>query len=362
MATHRKPRVGRPSVRTAFTLATATAASVGVLTHPVQADPRLSPDQVRAQLDALNQQAEAATQDYDGAVAQAAELQRQASNLQQQAADTDAAANELRTRLGRIAAAEYRDGGMDPAVRLLTSAHPDDYLRLAGSLSQVSTAQQQLLDQYAVRRHALSGQQATLATRLAALQAQQQRITAARARIKAALASAQRLLDTLDAAQRAALQHSGGSGGGSDSGNSGGGSGSSSGGSAAELPVSSTVADVPASGRAAAAVAFARAQLGKPYVWGATGPGSFDCSGLTQAAWRSAGVSLPRTTYEQIDAGRRVSASALEPGDLVFYYSGITHVALYVGGGRIIHAPHPGAAVEYAPVGEMPISGAVRPA
>ena len=111
-----------------------------------------------------------------------------------------------------------------------------------------------------------------------------------------------------------------------------------------------------------AAVAFAEAQIGKPYVWGATGPGSFDCSGLTQAAWRAAGVALPRTTYQQINAGRRITVSQLRPGDLVFYYAGISHVAIYVGGGRIVHAPHPGAAVEYAPVGEMPVSGAVRPA
>ncbi|MGW4165136.1 C40 family peptidase, partial [Streptomyces sp. NPDC004788] len=113
-------------------------------------------------------------------------------------------------------------------------------------------------------------------------------------------------------------------------------------------------------GRAAAAIAFAEAQLGKPYVWGATGPSAYDCSGLTQAAWRAAGVSLPRTTYTQINAGRRVSRSELAPGDLVFFYSGISHVGLYIGGGRMIHAPRPGAPVRIAPIDEMPFAGATR--
>lgn len=111
---------------------------------------------------------------------------------------------------------------------------------------------------------------------------------------------------------------------------------------------------------AAQAISFARAQLGKPYVWGATGPSAYDCSGLTQAAWRAAGVSLPRTTYTQINAGPRVSRSQLAPGDLVFFYSGISHVGLYIGGGQMIHAPRPGAPVRIAPIDEMPFAGATR--
>ncbi len=114
--------------------------------------------------------------------------------------------------------------------------------------------------------------------------------------------------------------------------------------------------------RAARAVAFAYAQLGKPYVWGATGPAGYDCSGLTQAAWAAAGVALPRTTYTQIDAGTRVPRDRLAPGDLVFYYAGLSHVALYVGDGLVIHAPRPGDPVGLAPVGGMPFAGAARPA
>lgn len=97
-------------------------------------------------------------------------------------------------------------------------------------------------------------------------------------------------------------------------------------------------------------------------MWGATGPGSFDCSGLTQAAWRAAGVSLPRTTYTQINAGQRISRDQLAPGDLVFFYSGVTHVGMYVGNGQMIHAPRPGSTVRLAPVDSMPWAGASRPA
>lgn len=98
----------------------------------------------------------------------------------------------------------------------------------------------------------------------------------------------------------------------------------------------------------AKAVAYARAQLGKPYVYGAAGPGSYDCSGLTMSAWRAAGVSIPRTSQAQWSGLARVSASAVQPGDLVIY-NGAGHVAIYIGGGQIIEAPRPGKPVQTAP-------------
>ncbi len=112
---------------------------------------------------------------------------------------------------------------------------------------------------------------------------------------------------------------------------------------------------------AQAAVAFAYAQLGKPYVYGATGPSGYDCSGLTGAAWKAAGVSIPRTSGAQWSGLRSVSTSNLRPGDIVVYYGG-GHVGLYVGNGMIIHAPRPGKSVEKVSLNTMPISGAVRPA
>jgi cell wall-associated NlpC family hydrolase len=111
------------------------------------------------------------------------------------------------------------------------------------------------------------------------------------------------------------------------------------------------------------AVAFAYAQLGKPYQWGATGPGSYDCSGLAQAAWAAAGVNIPRTTYAQWAALPHISTSALEPGDLL-YFDGVGHVAIYVGGGDIIDAPQTGMDVQKIPLSgwyKSTLVGAARP-
>ncbi|MFL6027592.1 MAG: NlpC/P60 family protein [Friedmanniella sp.] len=110
------------------------------------------------------------------------------------------------------------------------------------------------------------------------------------------------------------------------------------------------------------ALAFARSQLGKPYSYGAVGPQAYDCSGLTGAAWKAAGVTLPRTSEQQFAVGQKVAQADLKPGDLVFFYgSKPTHVGLYVGAGQIIHAPRPGKTVEYSMLAYMPFSGARRP-
>ncbi|MBW8701417.1 putative endopeptidase [Streptomyces sp. MBT84] len=117
--------------------------------------------------------------------------------------------------------------------------------------------------------------------------------------------------------------------------------------------------------KAEKALAYARAQVGKPYVWGATGPDSYDCSGLTQAAWKAAGVSLPRTTYDQVDAGTTVPLADAQPGDLIFFYDDISHVGIYIGDGMMIHAPKPGAYVREESIyydGSSIIHSVVRPA
>jgi len=119
--------------------------------------------------------------------------------------------------------------------------------------------------------------------------------------------------------------------------------------------------DVPASGRAAAAVRFAMAQIGKPYVYGAAGPSAYDCSGLTMAAWGSAGVGLPHSSSAQYGSGTHISASQLQPGDLVFYYSPISHVGMYIGHGMIVNAENPSAGIRVTGLYSMPYVGAVRP-
>ncbi|MEV0147902.1 MULTISPECIES: NlpC/P60 family protein [unclassified Nonomuraea] len=119
-----------------------------------------------------------------------------------------------------------------------------------------------------------------------------------------------------------------------------------------------------ASGNAAAVLRFAYSQVGKPYVFGGTGPGGWDCSGLTQASWRAAGVSLPRTTWQQWawGASRRVALNALQPGDLIFS-SGLGHVSIYAGNGQIVHAPQTGDVVKVATLSSYggALVGAIRP-
>jgi cell wall-associated NlpC family hydrolase len=134
-----------------------------------------------------------------------------------------------------------------------------------------------------------------------------------------------------------------------------------------------TIADVPdpsgcGSGSASLPVGVARTaidaalkEVGKPYVWGAEGPKSYDCSGLTSKAWADAGVTIPRTSEQQWKQLTRIPLSLLRPGDLVVYYEGASHVAIYIGNGKVIQAPRPGAVVKISPIAGNPILGAVRP-
>jgi cell wall-associated NlpC family hydrolase len=114
------------------------------------------------------------------------------------------------------------------------------------------------------------------------------------------------------------------------------------------------------SSKGAKALAFAKKQIGDSYRFGATGPNSWDCSGLTGGAWKAAGVKIPRTSQAQFRAGRKIAKSDLKPGDLVFFYSGISHVGIYAGGGNVIHASRPGKPVGTIKMKYMPYQGARR--
>ncbi|QGV78988.1 C40 family peptidase [Streptomyces ficellus] len=342
MAAHRKPRQHPLSGRAAVTLALAGAATATAFEGSGHAEPRQTPAQVRAQADRLYQEAEEATEKYNGVKEEAERAEAALKALRDEAARRTARLNAARDALGSVATAQYRGGGLDPAARFLLSSDPDAYLRSAAVADRVG-------DRQAAAVGAAAGQAAELARlhseatgRLRDLAARRAELARHKATVQDRIGAAEKLLDRLTAAQRAAY----------DGGSAGAGAATGPAPVGAAAPVQGT--------RAAQAVAYAYGALGKPYVWGATGPGSYDCSGLTQAAWRSAGVALPRTTYSQIDAGRRVPRSALAPGDLVFFYSGVSHVGLYVGDGRMIHAPRPGAPVRIAPIDEMPWAGATR--
>ncbi|WUH91401.1 NlpC/P60 family protein [Streptomyces sp. NBC_00433] len=341
----------RTTARIGVTLALASAASVSLLGETGHAAPQPTPDQVRTQVAALYQQAERATEDYDGAKEQADAATSAVSALQDQLARKTAKLNSTRDALGNIAAAQYRSGGIDPLLQLALSSTPDTYLARASYLDQAGTQQSTALAQLAVQQRDIAATRARAQDKLAALRDARARVADHERTVKAKLAAAQALLAQLTAAQRAAV--AAGEGPAPASGEP-----ATANRDTVRVPFASVSAPSP---RAARAVAFAYGALGLPYVWGATGPHAYDCSGLTQAAWRAAGVSLPRTTDTQINAGSRVPRSRLQPGDLVFFYSGASHVGIYIGGGNMIHAPHPGASVRVAPISEMPFAGAVRP-
>ncbi|MFF8913367.1 NlpC/P60 family protein [Streptomyces sp. NPDC015032] len=346
MAAHRKPKQ-RPytgsAARTAATLAFAGAATAAVMPGPAHADPQRTPARIRAEVDRLHHDAEIATEQYNGAKEQATAAADALDTLRDEAARRTERLNASRDALGSFAAAQYRTGGLDPSVQLALSSDPDQYLERASYVDRIGDRRAAEIDEVERQVAGIAQLRSRAKDKLAALTARQAELKKHKATIRTKLADAQRLLATLSPAERAAYE-------GSDGAHSAG---------RADRGTGRGPAPAPGS-RAAEAVAFAYGALGKPYVWGATGPSSFDCSGLTQAAWRSAGVALPRTTYTQINAGQHISRSELAPGDLVFFYSGISHVGLYIGNGQMIHAPRPGAPVRIAPIDQMPFAGATR--
>lgn len=337
MAAHRKPRhpsAGGGRARKAATLALAGAATATAFDGTAHAAPELTPAQVKAKVDQLYQEAEAATERYNGAKEKSEKAQDRLAVLQDEAARKEERLNSEREALGTVAAAQYRSGGLDPALQLVLSDDPDAYLdgaalaeRAGDRQSATVTRVRKQLGEIERLRGAARVELDSLTTRQAELKRHSTTITDK-------LDTARDLLTQLTAEERARLTDPG------------------------AAPTTVTVAAPNA--RAAAAVSYARQKLGSPYVWGATGPDAFDCSGLIQAAYGSAGVALPRTTYAQIDTGQRVSRTELRPGDLVFFYSGISHVGLYIGDGQMIHAPNPSSPVRVAPIDQMPFAGATR--
>lgn len=299
-------------------------------------------------MDRLYEEAEAATERYNGAKEQADEAERALTGLREETARKTDQLNTARSALGTLAASQYRSGSLGTAVQLALASDPQQYLSQASFIARAGdrnaagiTTVRRRLDEVGKLREQAAG-------RLADLRSRQDELAGHKTVIEEKLTAAKNLLARLTAEERAAYEAQAPGGAGAAP--------------AAPGPTGSTPPPPSDGSRAARAVAFAHSAIGKPYIWGATGPGSFDCSGLTQAAWRSAGVSLPRTTYTQINAGRRVSRDQLAPGDLVFFYSGVTHVGLYIGNGQMIHAPRPGSTVRSAPIDSMPWAGASRPA
>jgi len=343
LASHRKPRtriLASAGPRAAVGITSAALASVTLMSETAHAAPaKPSISEVKKQVDTLNQQAEVATQQYDQAKEKTATQRTKTNQLLAQVAEKTQKMNESRRVLGQFAAEQYRNGGLDETTQLLLSDDPAGFLNQTHLLDRLSTTQEQALQTFKVQQEQASIQRGQATASLQELTTSQGKLATQKKNVQAKLASAQKLLNSLNAAERAKL--------------------------AAMQPKSSTsnasyTYNGPASGRAAAAIQFALSQRGKPYVSGGTGPNSYDCSGLTMAAYKAAGITIGRTTWDQVKDGTAVSESDLRPGDLVFFYSGISHVGIYLGNGNVVHAPHTGATVEIAPMSWMPFAAARR--
>ena len=337
MASHRRRTV---PVRTAITLtATGAAAATGVGLSST-AGHAASVTDVQAQVKTLQQQAETATNNYDAAAEQMSALHQQVDQLQGQAVAAQTSMNTLLGTLGPMAAAQYRTGSVDPTLTMMLSQNPDQYLQHALTMNQLGQSEAMTLKSLKAEKAQLAVLKKQAGERLAQLQQTENQAAALRTQIVAKNRQAQALLSSLTFAQQQQI-------------------------SPVNVDWNLSAAKIAAlpqvSGRAGVAVAFAKSKLGIYYQWGGIGNPGYDCSGLTQAAWKAAGVQLGRTTYDQVNDGYAVAPilSNLQPGDLILY-SGNEHIAIYVGNGTVIHAPSTGHPVQYGPWNMLPIDAVRR--
>ena len=319
------------------------AGGLSVFAAGAGAAPQPTVDQVQARIDQLTSQFDRVSEQFDQASQQLSAAQSKLSQVRVRLSHANAQFQAAQANMAQSAAAAFEDAGATSIAGVLTSGDPSVVLQ-----------QGSLLTEQSGNRKAETKQLLTDASQLAGVEQQVQRTESGIASLKSQLAGHKNSLGKLISTQKATLASLTVPQQQTVQSNSIGASGSS-----APQPYTG-----PTSTQAGKAVAFAYAQLGKPYQWGATGPGSFDCSGLTQAAWAAAGVSIPRTTYEQWAALPHIATSAIQPGDLL-YYDGEGHVAMYVGGGYIIDAPQTGMDVQKLPMNTgwyaSTFDGAVRP-
>lgn len=307
-----------------------------------------SPAALLSELQKLYRQTEEATETYNGTAAELKRRKAEAKKLDSALVTARLSLSRGRDAAGRLAREQYQGrSDFSSYLRLLLSRDPGQALdqgqviqRLAaGRVAAVKrlTGAEKRADELARESRKVLDRQQVLAAR------QKKERDAVDKRLKGVEA----MLATLSAGQLAEL-----------SGLEQKGTAEAQGALAASGALSSTR---PPSEEGGEAVRYAVRQIGKPYVWGAEGPGSFDCSGLTSQAWANAGRTIPRTSQEQWRQLRKVPVNALRPGDLVIYFPKATHVALYIGNGLVVQAPRPGSRVKVSPLASNPLLGAVRP-
>ncbi len=340
-------------------------------------------EQVQAEIDQLEQDAANAAEAWNEARDRQAGIERKIELLKLRIAAAEAQYGLVSGDVNDMAGAAYASGGIEPSLQALLADDPQNFLEQSATLDQVARSQSTSLRRTQTARLLLAQLQAQLAQQETAARQASSDAAAQKKLISDKLAQAQALLSSLKAADRKRLEAlqaakraasekaarlareraardaarpSTGSNGNADNGGSNGGGGNSGGGSTGvggnggggggDNGGGGNGGGSPSS-RARIAVAYALAQVGDSYVAGADGPSSFDCSGLTMAAWRRAGVSLPHYSYSQYAVTQHISRSELRPGDLLFYFgSGAHHVSMYIGGGMMVSASNPRAGVE----------------
>jgi peptidoglycan DL-endopeptidase CwlO len=337
----------RSHLRRGAALLFALAAAGGLALFGVSeagAAPAPSITQVQGEVNSLQAQVDKVDQQYDGAGQQLSAAKARLAQVTKQTDRAEAQYKDASAALAAVAVAQYENANQTSILGLLTSGNPAAVLSQASMVTQIAGSDDELAARFLTVAQALSTvqqQQKQTEEGVAQITAQ---LSGQKSKLTKLLDSRTTLLDSLTAQQAAAVA--------ADSAGAGG--------------TTEATYTGPTTTQADKAVAFVYAQLGCPYVYGGTGPcaDGFDCSGLVQAAWAAAGVSIPRTTYEQWAALPQIPVADIQPGDLL-YYNGEGHVAMYVGDGYIIDAPHTGADVERVPMDETwyeeNLDGAARP-
>ena len=312
----------------------AVAAIAGAATFAptlAAATPHTAPSvsSVQKQLGDLARKNSQLVEKYDHAQVLVQQREKAATAARQAAVQAEARYSAAHSKFRLVIQAQYESGGFAAAGALLDSSSDTNYLDRLESLNIVSNHMAQVVQNVSDARTSAADASKKAQDLLAGAKHQRNVVVQSRQDVQAQIKKYQKLLATLNAAQRAAFQRK-----------------------TNPSVASSSVTHLTqaTTGAAQRAVQFALAQVGKPYVFGAAGPGSYDCSGLTMAAWQQGGVSLPHSAADQYNYGHHVSRDALLPGDLIFFYQPIGHVTIYVGNGLMASAPTEGQNVSVVPL------------
>ena len=315
-------------------LAAATAAPL-LFSPPAQAAQTLA--QVQAQVIRLEEEATAAAEGAQEAKVRLASLTRSLAGIQAKAALQGKTVDAISKTLGAIAVDQYKSGTLSQSLELLFSSDPSLYLSAAGSLEAITRKKGIQLRKFQSAEQELNATSLTVSDRLAQVKVLQKRLAAQSAVAAKKLAQAESLLSKLKKEDRERLARLAREREDADQ--------------ASSLKAAKGLAGV--SGRAGTALKFALAQIGDRYVFGADGMINWDCSGLTMRAFQRAGVSLPHSSRAQSRMGKSIPYSQKKPGDLLFFGRPVSHVGIYLGGGKMVHAPRSGSRVKVAPSGSL---------